>query len=181
MIRHGAWGVVAIRLLAALIVGAGVAVTLSLIYRGPDHDIETGPDRHARLDVSPSTRATKLDVPGTPDSPAHVLAAHAELRDASESYRNSTLLTAIRDNGHDCVELTSVEPSEVALSDRTPPDPLGGWRVACRGALAYFVAVGRGGQLVVEPLPVGDYPVGPLQQVPQFQLPNPLPPPNTPR
>jgi hypothetical protein len=118
-------------------------------------------------------------VPAASSSNERALARQTELQGASDSFRNSTLLIAIRENGHACAELTSVEQSEVALSDRASPDSLGGWRVACRGALAYFVAVGRGGQLVIDPLPIGDsFFVSPqLPQDPQNQFRSPLPQP----
>jgi hypothetical protein len=85
--------------------------------------------RARRASVEPSTR--------------HGRARQAELQGASESFRNSTLLIAIRDRGYVCADLTSVAPSG---------DELGGWHVACRDALAYFVAVDATGELVVEPV-----------------------------
>ena len=171
---HGPSGAVAIRPLAALTVGAIAAVGLSLLHRGADHGIETGTDAHAIFDAQPTTRLAERDasvtVPATASATtAPALATQAELRGASESFRNSTLLIAIRENGFVCAELAHADQSE---------DPLGGWHVACRGALAYFVAVGESGELVVEPVPVGDNLVGrPAQQLPQDQLP-PLTPPN---
>ena len=164
----------AIRPLAALTVGVIVAVALSLLYRGADHGIDRGTDAHALLDAQPTTRLAARDAavaaPATaPATTAPALATQAELRGASESFRNSTLLIAIRENGFLCSELTNAAQSE---------DPLGGWHVACRGALAYFVGVGASGELVVEPVPVGDnLIVLPSQQLPQDQSP-PLTPPN---
>jgi hypothetical protein len=183
-----------VKTVSALVAGGAAALALSALYRGSGRDADpvtaVAHSAHeaalAERSAAPARTGSSASdattgAPAGPTSNERELARQAELHGASESFRNSTLLTTIRENGHECAELTSVAASEVALSDRTPPDPLGGWRVACRGALAYFVAVGRGGQLVVEPLPIGDYPVTPGNQLPQNQLPNPLSPPNPPQ
>jgi hypothetical protein len=182
-----------VKTVSALLAGGAVALALSALYRGVGREADPVPDvAHAAHEAALAERFTAPGRSGgvapsvPPSAPAaspsneRAVARQTELQGASESFRNNTLLIAIRENGHACAELTSVEQSEVALSDRASPDSLGGWRVACRGALAYFVAVGRGGQLVVDPLPIGDsFFVSP--QLPPDQLQNPLPrqiPPN---
>lgn len=178
--RHGELGVIAIRPLAALVAGAAAAVALAFMYRGTDSGIEAAGDEHARFAVAPSTRVAERDARAVapaadPRSEEAVLVAQAELGGASESHRNTTFLAAIRDDGYACAELTSTERIEALLGDRE----VAGWRVACRGVLEYFVSVGRGGQLVVEPVPVGDnFLVRPLlQSLPEGQ-PFQDPPPN---
>lgn len=70
------------------------------------------------------------------------LARLAELRALSETYRNTTFLTAIRAGGFVCYELGSVYGG---LNDSTT------WTVNCADMLAYTVRVDAAGQLVVEP------------------------------
>jgi hypothetical protein len=145
----------------AVIAGVGAAIALISLYRGAGGEAASAPDdehaaheaslseRSASPDARPgdSPRGTPTSAPSAPSRSERDLAWQTELRDASESFRNSTLLIAIRENDFACDEVTSAEQGS---------EPLGGWRVTCRGALVYLVAVGASGQLVVEPIPMGD-------------------------
>jgi hypothetical protein len=173
----------------AVIAGGGAALALSALYRGDGREAATVPaDEHAAHEAALAARATVMEdedsteststppasAPTGPSRSERDLAWQTELRDASESFRNSTLLIAIRENDFPCDEVTSAEQGG---------DPLSGWRVTCRGALVYLVAVAASGQLVVEPIPMGDgliLSVPPrLEPFPREQLPNqPLLPPN---
>jgi hypothetical protein len=174
----------------AVIAGGGAALALSALYRGDGREAATVPaDEHAAHEAALAARATtvmedegsteststpRASAPTGPSRSERDLAWQTELRDASESFRNSTLLIAIRENDFPCDEVTSAEQGG---------DLLSGWRVTCRGALVYLVAVGASGQLVVEPIPMGDgliLSVPPrLEPFPREQLPNqPLLPPN---
>jgi hypothetical protein len=172
------------RTLSALIVGAAAALALIALYRGAGREAGPAPDdAHATHEAALAARSaasdnaqsaaptpTPVNAPAGPAPDERALARQAELRGASESFRTSTLLIAIRENGFVCSDVMSAEQGS---------DPLGGWHVACRGALTYFVAVGATGELVVEPVPVGDnFLVNPFNSVPPEQLPNPLTPPN---
>jgi hypothetical protein len=167
--------------LFAAIAGIAAAVALTVLYRGLGREVGSAPDdAHATheaelaarsvTDTTESTRSTPgtpAAVPANPSRSERDLAWQTELRGASESFRNSTLLIAIRENGFPCADVTSAAQGG---------DPLGGWHVTCRGVLMYLVAAGASGQLVVEPVPVGDtlglgrppesLPDGPLPQFP---------------
>lgn len=65
-----------------------------------------------------------------------------ELRAMSETFRNTTLLIAIREAGYLCSEVVSVYGG---TGDSTT------WTVSCREVLAYAVGVNHEGALRVEP------------------------------
>ena len=65
-----------------------------------------------------------------------------ELRAMSETFRNTTLLIAIREAGYLCSEVVSVYGG---IGDSTT------WTVSCREVLAYAVGVNHEGALRVEP------------------------------
>ena len=160
----------AVRITAWLAAGILVAVGVSSLYRAQDRPAEVfeqPPSAPASATEPAAAPAAHEDDTAPPDG-ERALAVQEELRGASESFRDSTLLIAIREGGYSCAELLHVDP---ALEPR--------WRVVCRGALVYFVAVGRDGELVVEPVPVGD---NLIVRPPEFrspeQLPNPRLPPN---
>jgi hypothetical protein len=169
-----------VKTVAALIVGGAAALGLIALYRGAGREAAPTADAaHAAHELALSTRSASPDdvrsghsAPGTPatapagpSSSEQALARQADLRGASESFRNSTLLIAIRESGFVCNDLMSADQSA---------DSFGGWRVACRGALTYFVAVGASGELVVQPVPMGDgLIVSPFERFPPDQLPNP--------
>jgi hypothetical protein len=174
-----------LKTLSALGVGGAAALVLVATYRGAGREAGPAPDdAHAAQEAMLSARTASPDhpesVPSAPDAPVGApagpsrserdLAWQTELRGASEPFRNGALLIAIRENGFVCGDITSAEQGG---------DPLGGWRVACTGGLTYLVAVGASGQLVVEPVPVGDnFSVGPFEFLPPEQRQNPLGPPN---
>jgi hypothetical protein len=166
---------------------AGIAAALALVaqYRDVGRDVgsETD-DAHAAHEAALAERAAApVDVgsddpatsaPGTgPAGPSRTerdLAWQTGLRDAPESFRNSTLLITIRENGFPCDDVTSAQQGGDAVRS---------WHVTCRGALAYLVGVGASGQLVVEPMPMGDglgLIVGPFESLPPEQRQNPLGP-----
>ena len=66
------------------------------------------------------------------------------LRHPSDSFRESTLITLIRNAGHVC---TDVVWSAAGRHDSSA------WRVSCDGARSFMVAEDRYGGFVVEPLP----------------------------
>jgi len=71
---------------------------------------------------------------------------------ASETYRNTSLLTAIRDAGFLCFEMLAVESAAEGVKS---------WRVSCE-AMTYFVADDGSGRFEVELLPAVDRPQRPL-------------------
>jgi len=75
-----------------------------------------------------------------PDNPER--AKLEELRAMSETFRNTTLLIAIREAGYLCSEVVSVYGG---IGDSTT------WTAACREMLAYTVRVSHVGDLLVEP------------------------------
>lgn len=95
----------------------------------------------------PPAALAALEVPpvavdrAPPLEPA-ALARAAELQAMSETYRNTTFLTAIRGAGFVCYELGRVYGG---VNDSST------WTVACEDMLAYTVRVGPAGELVVEP------------------------------
>jgi hypothetical protein len=167
-----------VKTISALIAGGAAALALSMLFRGVGRETAPVPDHaHAEHEAALATRSTVPEDPastgststptaGAPAGPSRSerdLAWQTELRDASESFRNSTLLITIRENDFECDEVTGAAQGS---------EPLGGWRVTCRGALVYLVAVGASGQLVVEPIPMRDGLALPLESFPQQQLPN---------
>lgn len=169
---------------SALLAGGAVALVLVAMYRGAGREAGPAPDdAHASHEAMLAARSASTgdarpahsapDAPAGPSRGERDLAWQTELLGASESFRNGTLLIAIRENGFVCSDVAGAEHGG---------DPLGGWRVACTGGLTYLVAVGASGQLVVEPVPVGDnFTVGPYESFPLEQRQNPLEPPNPPR
>lgn len=146
----------------AIVAGGVAALVLIALYYGGGRDSAPVPDdAHAAHEAELGSRSASAQDPesvgGARGTPAVAPAApsrserdrawQTELRDVSESFRNSALLIAIRENGFPCSDLTSAAQGA---------DPLRGWHVTCRGALTYLVAVGASGQLMVEPVPVGD-------------------------
>jgi hypothetical protein len=141
-----------LKLLAGLIGGIVAALVLYLVYRGAPQGTVFPQDEIALLETrSPTPLSAAEDAPeaqvAEPSPGQRALAVQGELEGASESFRNSTLLIAIRSGGYVCRELTRAEQSGGQLS---------GWRVACRDTLAYFVAVDPTGALVAEPIPYAD-------------------------
>jgi hypothetical protein len=175
--------VTGLKTLFAAIAGIAAAVALTVLYRSLGREARTASDEaHATQEATLAARSTSRDNaepesaasdspvgPLEPSRSERDLAWQTELRDASESFRNSSLLIAIRENGFPCADVTNAAQGG---------EPLGGWRVTCRGALVYLVAVAENGQLVVEPMPIGDnFLTSPFNAPPQ-EFPNPLTPPN---
>jgi hypothetical protein len=97
---------------------------------------------------------SRTDPPREASSPA-AAAAVQELRAMSESYRNTSLLVAIRDAGFMCTEVVAVSAGA---------GEVGGWRVSCRDATAYWLGVDDSGRLRVDPVFYGDGGPGPIAQ-----------------
>lgn len=111
----------------------------------------------ARTDSVADETATNAGGQRAPDAPADNGSPHVEaLRHPSPSYRNVSLLAAIRGAGHVCTDILSAGASA---------DDLGVWRVSCEGARAYFVSEDGDGGLRVEPIVFRDGLVpGPFNQ-----------------
>jgi hypothetical protein len=129
----------------AVLLAAAVGVA---VFRGPA--LEQG-ERAAAQSRPVAAAAVQEDDAGVgeaspPSRRADEIARarQAELNGASPTFRNTTLLVAIRDAGYVCEDL---------IDARQSGDELAGWRVSCRDALAYSVAVDRSGNLVVDPMP----------------------------
>ncbi|HEX7081276.1 MAG TPA: hypothetical protein VF329_09695 [Gammaproteobacteria bacterium] len=128
------------------------------------HRALTGADDGDAAPRPPASPSSDAEHPGSSDDAARpppastaqpVLEGSGEavsLRDASASFRNTSLLIAIRDAGYVCTEI-------VAASDAS--DDHAAWRVTCSDANAYLVAADRHGRLAVEPLYYFDGP-GPV-------------------
>jgi hypothetical protein len=165
-----------VKTVSALLAGGAVALALSALYRGAGREADPVPDvAHAAHEAALAEQfaagrsggaepGVPPSVPAASSSNERALARQTELQGASDSFRNSTLLIAIREGGFVCNDLTSADQSD---------DPLGGWRVACRGALVYFVSVAASGELVAQPVPMGDgLIVSPFESLSPEQLPN---------
>lgn len=69
-------------------------------------------------------------------------AAQEELAAMSESFRNTTLLIAIRDAGYVCPHMFGADAGAQGVA---------AWRVRCSDAFAYVVGVNESGELEVDP------------------------------
>lgn len=123
--------------------GAGEAA-----LRGAPETGSSGSAATARGDIGelqPSSRTA-----GAPNDRTGEGWLQAEaLRHPSDSYRDTTLITLIRDAGHIC---TDVVWSAAGTHDGST------WRVSCDGARSFIVAEDRAGGFVVEPLPYIEMP-----------------------
>lgn len=97
--------------------------------------------------TDPDERAGPSDPGAHPDATEPTDAADAkrrELLDMSDSFRDTSLLVAIRRGGYTCMTLMDVAPAASGLA---------AWRVACEDGLAYWVGVDRHGRMGAEPAP----------------------------
>ena len=69
------------------------------------------------------------------------IAAQEELAAMSETFRNTTLLMAIRQSGYVCADMLGADQAA---------DDVAAWRVRCSDAVAYLVAVDAVGNLSVD-------------------------------
>ncbi len=130
--------VVAAALLAiGLVVGAGSW----LLGRVPNDSSAHG---NSALDrASPETNPSVVQPTAVASIPTTRAAALEALRAMPETYRNTTLLIAIRDDGFVCEEVTdAVEGSDAA-----------GWLARCRDLRVYHVGATGNGDLEAEPVP----------------------------
>jgi len=87
----------------------------------------------------------------------------AALKQASETFRNTSLLMAVRQAGYVCLEMIGVEAGA---------EDMAAWRVSCDRAMVYFVADDGSGELTVEPVAFGEalpFALGPFEQSPLEQ------------
>lgn len=119
-----------------LAIGAG-SLLRRTAERSSDH---LAPDPDAAAPEAPPPGAQQAPVASS--TTAGVAALEA-LRAMSETYRNTTLLIAIRDDGFVCEEVTDA----VEGSDAT------GWLARCRDLRVYHVGVAGNGDLEAEPVP----------------------------
>jgi hypothetical protein len=100
------------------------------------------------------TAAHATEAPTGVASETPVAAKVRELNAMSETYRNTTLLIAIRDSGFVCHELLRVYG---ALDDAPK------WLASCSEMLSYTISVASNGTLRVEPMM--QYFDGPVQSI----------------
>ena len=98
---------------------------------------------HPRTTRSHGSTPAVAAVPAIPSAGSAAQAAQESLLASSETFRNTTLLVAIRDAGFLCAEV---------LSAQQVGDQGSGWRVGCPAALAYSVIVAESGRLTVKPV-----------------------------
>jgi hypothetical protein len=67
--------------------------------------------------------------------------------DTPETFRNTSILIAIREAGFVCPDLVSAAAGT---------DDVAAWRVVCDGALVYLVGVDESGRLAVDPVPYAE-------------------------
>jgi hypothetical protein len=117
-----------------------VAAALVLLLRAPI-DVPPAAPAHARQPALQSAASTAADVGAEArETPAD--AKQRELEAMSETFRNTTLLIAIRDAGFICRELLRVYGN----LDDSPK-----WLATCSDMLAYTVGVASNGALQVAP------------------------------
>jgi hypothetical protein len=126
---------------AVLAVGLVVGAASWLLGRAPG---DSSAHRDPALDrASSETSPAAAEPTAVASSPATRTAALEALRAMSETYRNTTLLIAIRDDGFVCEEVTdAVEGSDAA-----------GWLARCRDLRVYHVGATGNGDLEAEPVP----------------------------
>jgi hypothetical protein len=67
--------------------------------------------------------------------------------DSPETYRNTSILMAIRNAGFVCIDIIAADAGS---------DQVSAWRVVCDGALVYLVGADDAGGFAVEPVYYGD-------------------------
>ena len=147
----------------AVIVAAGLVLLARVPRDEPLPAVQLDPSEAAAPSDAPIVVA--VAEPDVPSNDAIVAAKVRELEGLSETFRNTTFLTAIRDQGFVCIELLRVYGGV---------DDSGKWTATCSEMLAYTVSVAGTGTLRVEPML--QYFDSPLPWVPQPDSP-PGPPP----
>jgi len=124
---------------AAVVVAIGAVVTSGLLHYPAAPPLEP---------LQGVTDPVAAGAVGSASTPSEVVAHNPErakldeLRAMSETFRNTTLLIAIREAGYLCSEVVNVYGG---IGDSTT------WTVSCREVLAYAVGVNHEGALRVEP------------------------------
>ena len=146
----------------AVIAAAG----LVLVTRVPrDEPLPVAPSTAIEAAAPSDAPVVLVAEPAAASNDALVAAKARELELLSETFRNTTFLTAIRDSGFVCIELLRVYGGV---------DDSGKWTATCSEMLAYTISVAGTGTLRVEPML--QYFDSPLPWVPQPDSP-PGPPP----
>ena len=146
----------------AVIAAAG----LVLVTRVPrDEPLPVVPSTAIEAAAPSDAPVVLVAEPAAASNDALVAAKARELEQLSETFRNTTFLTAIRDSGFVCIELLRVYGGV---------DDSGKWTATCSEMLAYTISVAGTGTLRVEPML--QYFDSPLPWVPQPDSP-PGPPP----
>jgi hypothetical protein len=139
------------RILAVTAVIVALAVVLWTGGTGSSEQ-EASPGAADRTPIQTVAGAPRSAPVAAPESPA--AAKLGELNAMSETYRNTTFLTAIRDSGYVCHTLERVYGG---VNDSAT------WTATCSQLLAYTVRVSGAGTLHVEPmLDHSDSIVGPV-------------------
>ncbi|MBN1237841.1 MAG: hypothetical protein JXB36_05030 [Gammaproteobacteria bacterium] len=129
----------------------------------PEARAAAGAQRDSRL---PDGRAGR-------DPDADAVAALSP--DAPESFRNTSILIAIRNAGFVCEDILAADAAMAAARTPAEDGEEAAWRVSCAGALVYLVGVDEEGRLEIDPVPYGEgYPV-PLQGEPLLDQPGQAP------
>lgn len=125
--------------IAAVVVAIGAVVTSGLLHYPAAPPLEP---------LQGAAEPVAAEAVGSASTPSEVVAHNPqrakleELRAMSETFRNTTLLIAIREAGYLCSEVVNVHGG---IGDSTT------WTVSCREVLAYAVGVNPAGSLLVEP------------------------------
>lgn len=153
----------ALRLVAVLALGMLAAAAVSVwVHAPPELEDPAAPAALAAAAgaarSAPPPRGERVAAAPEAAAEARGYAVQQDLTTASSTYRNTTLLVAIRDAGFVCDRVVEAMQAGDALS---------GWRVDCGPTLAYSVVVGEAGELDVTPLPdwegIAPRPFEPLQ------------------
>jgi hypothetical protein len=117
-------------------------------------DAVTGADAHARSSGAfrrPASASSRGDEAGVGEAAARPSATQdrgvAPTPDTPETFRNTSILIAIRDAGFVCSDIIAADGGA---------DDMAAWRVVCDGALVYLVGVEDSGALAVDPVPYAE-------------------------
>lgn len=148
----------------ALVLIVAVVATMYM-YVGPPR-LRSSPG-HARLEDEAIARADSVDLDGTvsPSGLARDRAPSEALRQMSPSFRNSTLLIAIRDAGFYCDEVVTAQEIGDGL-----------WVATCPGMLGYRLSAHERTRFDVAPIARYFDSPGPPVPTPDRRAPAPLDP-----
>lgn len=136
----------------ALVIGLTSAVVLFAAYRLIVGDaarlgeqLPVAATASSAGESPPIAAAERARTDGAPsaDERPRADARRDELLAMSESFRNTSLVIAIRDAGFRCEHLAGVEQGG---------DGVAAWRVSCEDALVYWAGIGDDGEIAVDSL-----------------------------